>query len=89
MKRSNLILVAGLVAIVIIIAIHNMPYDSTDDPKGIRSGLSLYTDHLTGCQYIKGGLFGTMLPRMYLENGYLLTHMCGPAEEWLLNQAKE
>ena len=29
------------------------PYDDTDDQaSGTRAGLTLYTDHLTGCQYI-------------------------------------
>lgn len=37
-----------------------------------RSGLSLYTDYATGCQYIKGGLFGTTTPRLD-QNG---EHIC-------------
>jgi len=29
------------------------PYDNTDNPQsGERSGLHLFTDHLTGCQYL-------------------------------------
>lgn len=41
-----------------------MPYDDTDNIKdNIRSGLVLYTDHLTGCQYI-GNLFGGLIPRV-------------------------
>ena len=41
------------------------PYDSTDDVVGEkRSGLALYTDQLTGCQYVKGGYFGGTTPRM-------------------------
>ena len=37
-----------------------------------RSGLSLYTDYGTGCQYIKGGLFGKITPRLN-RNG---EHIC-------------
>ncbi|RZJ26197.1 MAG: hypothetical protein EOO54_03780 [Haliea sp.] len=35
----------------------NTPHDDTDPP-GERSGLRLYTDHRTGCQYLSasGGL---------------------------------
>jgi len=44
-------------------------YDSTDDKRagrmfGKRSGLTIYTDNLTGVQYIKGGLFGGVHPRL-------------------------
>lgn len=39
--------------------------DTTDNPiKKERSGLILYTDHLTGCQYLKAGYFGGMTPRL-------------------------
>ena len=42
-----------------------LPYDSTDDEfNKERSMLVLYTDHGTGCQYIRVGIFGTGLPRM-------------------------
>lgn len=44
-------------------------YDDTDDYRsgaffGRRSGLSVYTDHLTGAQYVKAGLFGGITPRI-------------------------
>lgn len=40
-------------------------YDDTDNIlQKERSGLTLYTDNLTGCQYIKGGIFGGMMPRV-------------------------
>jgi len=40
-------------------------YDSTDDIQNHnRSGLLLYTDHLTGCQYLKGGTLGGITPRL-------------------------
>lgn len=38
--------------------------DDTDKSLFTRSGLSLYTDYKTGYQYIKGGLFGSMTPRL-------------------------
>ena len=38
--------------------------DNTDKSKFTRSGLSLYTDYGTGLQYIKGGFFGNMMPRL-------------------------
>ena len=41
-------------------------YDSTDNGKE-RSGLSLYTDHMTGCQYLEAGRMGGITPRL---NGY-------------------
>lgn len=54
------------VAIVVwLLLIWANPHDDTDPP-GERSGLGLYTDHKTGCQYLKAGsLFGgNLTPRM-------------------------
>lgn len=45
-----------------------IPPDDTDKGWFNRSGLSLYTDNKTGIQYIKGGTFGDMIPRLD-ENG--------------------
>ena len=42
---------------------HWFEKDSTDGPKR-RSGLRLYTDHATGVQYVKGGIFGGITPRI-------------------------
>jgi len=39
------------------------PRDTTDDPKGARSGLRLYTDHHTGIQYV-GTEGGGLTPRL-------------------------
>lgn len=45
----------AIVAVLTAVAIPT-PYDDTDDrASGTRSGLALYTDHLTGCQYISLG----------------------------------
>jgi hypothetical protein len=40
------------------------PRDDTDSPTGERSGLVLYTDYGPGMQYISGGLFGGLTPRL-------------------------
>lgn len=36
-----------------------------------RSGLSLYTDYGTGLQYIKGGLFGDIHPRLDADGNHI------------------
>jgi hypothetical protein len=41
-----------------------MPRDDTDPSTGRRSGLILYIDHGTGCQYVRGGLLGGTTPRL-------------------------
>jgi len=54
-----------VIIIVCLIVIVYQPYDSTDDiVNHNRSGLTLYVDHGTGCHYIKGGLFGSIVPRL-------------------------
>ena len=53
------------------------PYDDTDDREnGERSGLVPYTDHATGCQYLKGGLFSGITPRLDRDGN----HMCNEGE---------
>lgn len=39
------------------------PRDDSDS-KTERSGLTIYTDNKTGCQYVKGGLFGGLSVRV-------------------------
>lgn len=39
------------------------PYDDSDPPGG-RSGLRIYRDALTGCEYLSGGITGALTPRM-------------------------
>lgn len=60
-----------LICIVLIVILANAynrgawQRDSTDPPApGKRSGLILYTDHATGVQYLKGGIFGGLSPRL-------------------------
>ena len=50
--------------------------DDTDPPNGI-SGLNVFTDHLTGCQYLKAGL-GGLTPRMD-QNGKQICNKTGGA----------
>jgi len=52
------------IGILILIIISN-PYDDSDNPEiGERSGFTVYTDHLTGCQYLRVGIFGSATPRL-------------------------
>lgn len=51
--------------IVLIVVDWSRPYDSTDDAEnGERSGMVLYTDNMTGCQYLEAGIIGGMTPRL-------------------------
>jgi hypothetical protein len=64
-----IIFVALVLALSLVGNLLRWGYDDTDDKRpgemfGKRSGLSLYTDHATGVQYIKGGLFGGTTPRL-------------------------
>lgn len=45
--------------------------DSTDPPGG-RSGLSIYVDHYTGCQYLSSS-WGGLTPRLDTDG----RHICG------------
>lgn len=38
--------------------------DNTDTDGWHSSGLSVYTDNLTGCQYLGGGLVTSITPRL-------------------------
>jgi len=64
-----IIFIAVIVVVALVANRFRWGYDDTDNRKpgeffGKRSGLTLYTDHLTGVQYVKGGLFGGMHPRL-------------------------
>lgn len=41
-----------------------MPLDDSDKSRFNRSGLTIYEDHRTGVQYVKGGFFGGITPRL-------------------------
>ncbi len=48
------------------------PYDDTDDRQNkVRSGMFLYTDHMTGCQYLKAGFFGGMIKRTDINDKHI------------------
>ena len=66
-KKSIPIIIALIIMIAMILMMIDifMPYDSTDNISNRdRSGLVLYRDHMTGCEYIKGGLIGGITPRL-------------------------
>lgn len=50
------------------------PYDDTDNlEKKKRSGMRLYTDHKTGCQYISPSIFGGLTPRLGADGKQICT----------------
>ena len=55
-----------LLAIGFILLVSNIitPMDSTDKSFFNRSGLTLYKDHKTGIEYLKGGFCGGITPRL-------------------------
>lgn len=60
----------GAAIMLILLATLAVPYDNSDDPDDLRrSGMIVFTDHLTGCQYlgrVVGGLtpnYGMVAPR--------------------------
>lgn len=58
-------LIIAVVLAVMLTAARFAPYDSTDDiTNSKRSGLSIYTDHATGVQYVKAGIFGGTVVRV-------------------------
>ena len=64
----QLLVIAALIAIAAAVSLL-APYDDTDPPNG-RSGMALYTDHLTGCQYV-GKPFGGITPRLRADGKQL------------------
>lgn len=68
MKHLWLYICIWLVFIVYIIT---LPYDNTDDSLNReRSGLIIYTDHLTGCEYL-GSFFGGPTPRLNSNGNHI------------------
>jgi hypothetical protein len=64
-----IILIMVIVAVSLVANHFRWGYDDTDDKRpgqmfGKRSGLTLYTDHMTGVQYVKTGLFGATHARL-------------------------
>jgi Family of unknown function (DUF6440) len=52
--KALLYFLAGLGIGAILVQQSPTPKDDSDPPDG-RSGLVIYTDHLTGCQYLRAG----------------------------------
>lgn len=60
--RSGTILLILLIVLVLVPILS--PYDDTDDRENRqRSGMYLFTDHGTGCQYL-GRILGGLVPRL-------------------------
>ena len=53
-----------LVVILFIYCLANIGRDSADKSFWNRSGMRLYTDAKTGLQYVGGGMFGGIVPRL-------------------------
>lgn len=65
LARKSLVRAIVLFVLFVLLLNFSVPYDTTDDTTNkTRSGLSLYTDHLTGCQYLRAGIFGGITPRL-------------------------
>ena len=59
-----IIKLAIIISIIVTINYFN-EYDDTDnEAEKERSGLNLFIDNRTGLHYIKGGLFGNIIPRL-------------------------
>ena len=64
MSKAFLNMMLWLVILASILGVAwNASKDDTDPPDG-RSGMVLYTDHKTGCQYLSRPLFGALTPRL-------------------------
>lgn len=61
--RASFLLAAGLIVAILLSGCDEPPYVDTDDPPA-RSGLSVYTDHGTGCQYLERHIYGGITPRL-------------------------
>ena len=59
-----------LVALPVLAVVIHTPRDDSDPPYGM-SGMSLYTDNLTGCQYLSTWWFGALLPRFDASHNHV------------------
>lgn len=67
LPRKVVLVIALLIVIALGYFMHTfrVGYDDTDNTvAGERSGMRLYTDHATGCQYLAPGVFGGLSPRL-------------------------
>lgn len=69
---KNLFLIGSMVFAIFQIADWLTPYDTTDDViNKKRSGMALYTDHQTGCEYLQGSSWGAITPRTDRDGHHL------------------
>lgn len=60
----------GICLMLIVPAFFPRPWDETDDAtNGVRSGLTLYIDHGTGCEYIGG--YASITPRLNAKGEHI------------------
>ena len=57
------LLALSLIIILLTTVGHGTGRDDTDEPHGRHSGMTVYTDYGTGCQYI-GTVLGGISPRL-------------------------
>ena len=69
MKKISII-----IGIILLASIHMSPINDTDINRWNRSGMQLYTDSLTGCQYLEAGMIGGITPRLDRDG----KHICIP-----------
>lgn len=62
-----------LLIAVVVLLVHwgNSTQDDSDKSSRERSGLKIFTDHRTGLQYLRGGLFGGITPRLGINGEHL------------------
>lgn len=76
-KAFDILIGAAIVGV--IVASHYLIEHDDTDPANGRSGLVPYTDHKTGCQYLKAGAFfgSALTPRLTADG----KPMCGAAAQ--------
>lgn len=64
--------VLAFIIIISILTSSNKDYDNTDDMiNKEKSGMKLYTDPLTGCQYIQPGVFSNAMHRVDKDGNHV------------------
>ena len=64
------VIVIALVIAVVAIKLNKPKRSDADPPRG-SSGLSVYSDYKTGCQYIAVNGFGKLMPRLTRDGKHL------------------
>lgn len=63
MNRYTILGMLALAAAVVVLLTACSQRDDSDPPEG-RSDLIVYTDHLTGCQYLRSSSYSGITPRL-------------------------